>query len=132
MPKAVRISAIDCSYPAHSSGEIVRSGSGSSGARSSTMLKRNLLSRWSQQAEPGGERDESCSCGDRPTGVPAEPCEERSVDEQVALGVEIAAERGDAIGEPCELAVRVVEHGLRLHEQRRDHQMPACELDCAE
>ena len=45
--------------------------------------------------------------------------EDRGVHEQVGLGVEVAAEGGDAARQARELPVRVVEHRLQLQEQRR-------------
>src|SRR5258708_2485924 len=71
-------------------------------------------------AQDGRQRDEARGCGDRPARVPPEPGEERSIDEEVALGVQIAAERRDATGQARKLAVRIVEDRLRLHEQRRN------------
>ena len=62
----------------------------------------------------------------------AERDEERRVDEQVGLGVEVAAEGGDAARGPGELAVGVVEQRLQLQEDRREQELAAAELDRGE
>ena len=75
------------------------------------------------------ERDEA-RC--RKHGLAADPTErreERGVDEQVELRVEVAPERRDAPREPRELTVGVVEDGLQLHEERREQKPPLRELD---
>ena len=59
------------------------------------------------------ERSPTSASTGRP-GVPAEPGEERRVDDEVQLRVEVAPEHGHAAGEPRELAVGVVEDRLQL------------------
>ena len=55
--------------------------------------------------------------------------EERGVDEEVELGVEVAPEHGDPAREAGELPVGVVEHRLQLEEQRGERASAAAELD---
>src|SRR5206468_6451033 len=65
-------------------------------------------------AEHEGQYEEG-DAGKRPAaGGIAERDEEHRVDEQVGLGVEVAAEHGDATRRASELAVGVVEHRLQL------------------
>ena len=76
-----------------------------------------------EREEAQGER------GERPAGVPADGREQRGVDEQVELGVEVAAEGRDPSREARELAVGVVEHRLQLDEQRGDDEVASRQLD---
>ena len=63
--------------------------------------------------------------------VTADRGEQRGVDDEVDLGVEIAAEGGRSARQARELAVGVVEERLQLDEQRREQERAARELDRA-
>ena len=73
--------------------------------------------------------DESGAGREPAPRAPAHRCEERRVHEQIELGVEVAAENGDAAGEAGELAVGVVEQRLELDEPRREHEGATRKLD---
>ncbi len=62
---------------------------------------------------------------------PADRGEERGVDEQVDLRVEVPPERARAAGEARELAVGVVEERLELDENRCRDERAAADLHCA-
>ena len=75
------------------------------------------------RAQNEGERNERDS-GERPlTGHVAQGSEERDVDEQVDLRVEVAPERARPSRPPRELTVGVVQHGLHLEEHRRGDEL---------
>ena len=95
----------------------------------SARLDRREPRRVEVEAEDGRERDEAGERERRASVAPAEGGEQRGVDEEVDLGVEIAAERARAAGEARELPVGVVEQRLQLDEERRDEQRAAAELD---
>src|SRR5207249_1793854 len=63
--------------------------------------------------------------------IPTEACEEGCVDDEVALRVEVAAEKRHTAGEPRELAVCIVEHGLQLDEHRSGDELPSGERNRA-
>ena len=75
------------------------------------------------------EHDECGRRGERPAGQIPEGGEERRVDEQVRLGVEVAPDRGDPSRGARELAVGVVEHRLHDEQERSEDQCPARQLD---
>jgi hypothetical protein len=90
------------------------------------LLRRNAVRFAVQLRDVEVDREHKCQCDkcrwgeDRLPGDVAERHEQRGVDDEVGDRVEIATDERDLSTCARESAVRVVEQGLELEQQRRD------------